>query len=34
MRNWRDIIWGAVFIASVGTGVGLLIIAMFAPGWL
>jgi len=34
MGNWRDFIWGVVFIASVGAGVGLLIIAMLAPNWL
>jgi hypothetical protein len=34
MGNWRDFIWGVVFIASAGAGVGLLIIAMLAPSWL
>jgi hypothetical protein len=34
MGNWRDVVWGVVFIASVGAGVGLLIIAMLAPSWL
>jgi hypothetical protein len=34
MGNWRDFIWGVVFIASVGAGVGLLVVAMLAPSWL
>jgi hypothetical protein len=34
MGNWRDFVWSVVFVASVGAGVGLLIIAMLAPSWL